>query len=233
MLALGGIFFAADLAAWHLGIEQTKLANATLFGNAASFLFPIYGFLAARMLPSRSQAAALALAAAGAVLLLGQSYELSPQNLVGDLLSLLAGIFYTVYLVAIDTARRRLDPWRVLAFTTVAGLAPMLLFAHLLGEAIWPRAWWSLAGLAVVSQLLGQGFLVYAMGHVRPVVVGVAFLLQPIMSAVIGWVVYAEAMGAADLVGASAIAAAIVLVRRGSAEGGSLEVALKDAKDEA
>lgn len=231
MLALGGVFFAADLAAWHLGIERTKLANATLFGNAASFLFPLYGFVAARMLPSRSQGGALLLAGAGALLLLGRSYELSPENLAGDLLSLLAGIFYTVYLVAIDAARRRLDPWRVLALTTVSGVLPMLVFAYLMGETIWPDHWWSLAGLAIVSQLLGQGFLVFAMGHVRPVVVGVAFLLQPIMSAVIGWAVYAEAMGLADLAGAAAIAAAIVLVRRHGGDARSLERAAEPAKD--
>src|SRR4051794_16226850 len=33
LVAVGGIFFAADLAAWHEGILRTKLANATLFGN--------------------------------------------------------------------------------------------------------------------------------------------------------------------------------------------------------
>ena len=71
LLVIGGFFFAADLAAWHYGIRLTKLANATLFGNTASLLFPIYGFIAARMLPRKLQATALALAAVGAALLLG------------------------------------------------------------------------------------------------------------------------------------------------------------------
>jgi drug/metabolite transporter (DMT)-like permease len=34
MVAVGGLFFASDLAAWHVGIGLTKLANASLFGNA-------------------------------------------------------------------------------------------------------------------------------------------------------------------------------------------------------
>ena len=49
--ALGGLFFAADLAAWHEGILRTRLANASLFGNFASFLFAIYGFILLRRLP--------------------------------------------------------------------------------------------------------------------------------------------------------------------------------------
>ena len=39
-VALGGLFFAADLAAWHESILRTRLANATLFGNMGSFLLP-------------------------------------------------------------------------------------------------------------------------------------------------------------------------------------------------
>ena len=47
-LVLGGIFFAADLATWHSGIVRTKLANATLFGNIATFTFSAYGLIVAR-----------------------------------------------------------------------------------------------------------------------------------------------------------------------------------------
>src|SRR6185503_3189824 len=80
VVALGGLFFAADLAAWHAGILRTKLANATLFGNFASFLFTVYGFLLLRAAPRPVQLFALLLAAIGAVLLLGNSYELSSAN---------------------------------------------------------------------------------------------------------------------------------------------------------
>ena len=80
-VVLCGFFFAADLAAWHAGILRTKLANATLFGNFASFLFAIYGFLLLRALPGPSRGSALALAAVGTALLLGRSFELSPNSI--------------------------------------------------------------------------------------------------------------------------------------------------------
>jgi hypothetical protein len=50
-MLLSGLFFAVDLAAWHIGILKTKMANATLFANAASLFFPIWGFLVARAWP--------------------------------------------------------------------------------------------------------------------------------------------------------------------------------------
>lgn len=213
-IAVGGLFFAADLGAWHLGILKTKLANATLLGNTASLLFPLYGFAIARALPSRAQALALLLALAGGILLLGRSYELSPRNLVGDLLCLLAGVLYTFYLVAIDRARVAMQPWPVLALSTIAGILPLFLFALLLGEAIWPERWTPLIGLSLCSQLIGQGLLVYAMGHVRPLVTGLAFLTQPVIAAAIGFALYGEALAVADWIGAALIAAAMVLVRK-------------------
>ena len=48
LIGLAGFFFAADLAAWHVGIHMTKLANATLFGNMSSFAFALWGLWLAR-----------------------------------------------------------------------------------------------------------------------------------------------------------------------------------------
>jgi drug/metabolite transporter (DMT)-like permease len=213
MLVVGGLFFAADLAAWHVGIKLTKLANATLFGNTASLLFPIYGFIAARMLPQKLQLVALGLAAAGAFLLLGSSYELSPRYLRGDLFAILAGVFYTFYLVAVDRARRTLKPLPVLSFSTIAGAGPLLLFALALGEKVMPGDWTPLVLLSLGSQVIGQGLLVYAVGHISPLVVGLGLLTQPVMSAAIGWFVYDERLTAADFVGAVLICGALVLIR--------------------
>jgi drug/metabolite transporter (DMT)-like permease len=164
-LAAGGLFFAADLAAWHEGILRTKLANATLFGNFASFLFAVYGFVLLRRLPRPVQLVALLLAAAGAALLLGNSYELSSAHFAGDLLALLAGLFYTFYLIAVDRARQRVAPFPVLAIATAAGALPLLAFALLLGEPVMPDDWRPVLLLSLSSQLIGQGLLVYAMGH--------------------------------------------------------------------
>jgi drug/metabolite transporter (DMT)-like permease len=213
MIVLGGLFFAADLAAWHYGIVRTKLANATLFGNSASFLYPVYGFIVARALPRRGQAAALLLAAVGAALLLGSSYEVAPRNLEGDLWSLLAGLLYAFYLVSIDRARKSLAPLPVLALSTIAGAGPLLLFAFLLGEQIVPGNWTPLLLLSLGSQVLGQGLLVFSMGHLSPLVVGIGLLTQPAVTALIGWLVYGERLSAVDATGALLICLALVLIR--------------------
>jgi drug/metabolite transporter (DMT)-like permease len=212
-IALSGAFFALDLAAWHIGILQTKLANATLFANAASLFFPLWGFLIARSWPGRREGMAFALAAAGAVLLLGRSAELSRATLIGDLLCLAAGMFYTGYLIVVMKARVELQSWTLLAWSTLATAPPLLLIALGLGEQIMPTDWTPVIALAVVSQLIGQGLMVYALGKVSPLLFGLALLTQPIVSASLGWGLYGETLGLADWIGAALIAAALVMVR--------------------
>ncbi|MGZ8998853.1 MAG: DMT family transporter [Allosphingosinicella sp.] len=213
LIVLGGLFFAADLAAWHVGIRLTKLANASLFGNSSSFIFAIYGFIVLRALPKRLQLAALGLAVAGTALLLGSSYELSPDHFTGDLFALLAGLFYTFYLIAVDRARKTMAPMPVLAIATTAGALPLLLLAMALGEPIMPSDWTPLILLSFGSQLVGQGLLVYSMGHLTPVVVGIGLLTQPAASALIGWLAYGEKLGPVDAAGALLICVALVLIR--------------------
>jgi drug/metabolite transporter (DMT)-like permease len=212
-IALGGLFFAIDLVLWHEAILRTRLANATLFGNMSSFLFVLYGFVALRAVPRPMQGLALALAGIGAALLLGGSYELSPAHFGGDLLALGAAFFYALYLIAADRARRTMAAWPVLAIATAAGTLPLLLVALAMAETVMPGDWTPLILLSLGSQVIGQGLLVYAMGHLSPAVIGVGLLTQPVASAAIGWFAYRESLSAADAAGALLICAALVLIR--------------------
>ena len=214
IIAISGLLFAADLASWHLGIVRTKAANATLFGNSASLIFPIYGFIVARAWPTRMQGSALALAAIGAGLLMGRSAELSPEHLVGDLLSLLAGIFYAAYFIALARARETLAPLPLLAASTLASAPPLLLMAWALGEPLLPTDWTPLILLALGSQIAGQGLMVFALGRMSPIVIGLALMTQPVVAALTGWLAFDETLGALDVVGAVLVALALVLVRQ-------------------
>jgi len=210
---VAGFFFAADLAAWHVGIHLTKLGNATLFGNTSSLIFAVWGLWMARRRPSTMQAGALALAATGAALLMGSSAELSFGHVKGDLLALFAGLLYTGYLIAVQRARQSLAPLPMLFIASAFGAAMLLPFSLGLGERIIPANWTFVIVLALSSQVLGQGLLVYALGALPPLVVGLTLLTQPAISALVGWLAYGETLSPMDWFGALAIAGALVLVR--------------------
>lgn len=213
LLVLSGIAFALDLASWNFGIERTKLANSTLFGNMGSVMLVVYGFVIGRVWPHRAELGAVAFAILGAGLLMGSSYELDVRNLVGDLFCLLAGMLYVVYLLSIRHIRGEMGSWSVLVWSTIFGIGPMLCIAVLLGEPVWPTDWTPVLLLALVCQLFGQGAMVYAVSHFSPVVLGIALLSQPAIAALIGWRVFGETLSLFDTVGMVLIGVALVLVR--------------------
>lgn len=214
VITLSGLMFAADLAAWHLGIVRTKAANATLFGNSASLIFPIYGFVVARMWPSRRQGTALAMALAGTILLLGRSAELSSDHLIGDLLCLLAGVFYATYFIVIARVRETMAPLPLLTASTLASAVPLLAVAWAMGERIMPSDWTPLILLSLGSQILGQGLMTYALGRMSPLIIGLTLMTQPAIAALAGWIAFNETLGPADIVGAVLVGLALILVRQ-------------------
>jgi drug/metabolite transporter (DMT)-like permease len=212
-LAFAAFFFAADLASWHAGILLTKLGNATLFGNVSSFFFAAWGLWLARKWPSAMQALSLSLAAAGCSLLMWGSAELSAAHLRGDLLAAFAGLLYTGYLILVERTRGQLQPLPLLFLASLFGALFLLPAALAANEQVIPADWTGLFALALCSQVIGQGMLVYALGHVPPLVVGVAMLTQPALSALLGWIYYGEAFTARDWIGAAMIVGALILVR--------------------
>jgi drug/metabolite transporter (DMT)-like permease len=213
---LGGVLFALDLASWHVGIGMTRLANATLFGNSGSLILMIWGFIAWRRLPRGSEWAALAAALGGAGVLLGRSLDISHTGFVGDLYCLAAGLLYAGYLVILKDARKELGGWALLTWSCAAGAPVLLVLALVLGEPVLPgsaEGWVPVVGLAISSQLIGQGLLVYALRHFSALTVGIALLTQPAVAALAGWLAFGELLGPLDFLGMALLAGALVLAR--------------------
>ena len=211
----GGVLFGLDIASWHIGIGYTRLANATVFGNAGSLILMVWGFIAWRRLPKGREWPALLAALAGAAILMGRSFEISPLTLYGDLFCLLAGILYAGYLLILKDARKALGSWALLTWSVCGSIPVLLAIALALGEPIWPTDWTPVVGLFVSSQLIGQGCLVYALKHFSPLVIGIALLTQPAVAALAGWISFGEVLTAVDLLGVALVGSALVLAKVG------------------
>ncbi|MFQ3595121.1 MAG: DMT family transporter [Sphingomonadaceae bacterium] len=209
-----GAFFAADLAVWHLGIVRTTTANATLFANTTAFMLAGWGLLVLRERADWGRLGPLLVAAVGAALLLGQSARVSPENLLGDGLSLAAAAFYTGYLLVIMRMRGRFPTATVIALATLSAAALLLPAALVAGGPFWPRDWTPVVALALSSQLAGQGLMVFASGRLPASVLGIGLLIQPIVSALAGMVAFGERLSLLELTGAGMILVALLLVRR-------------------
>ena len=208
-----GLFFALDIGAWHIGIGMTRMANASLFGNAGSLVVMIWGLISLHRRPRLREWLALVAALGGGAILLGRSLEIDRTTLIGDLYCVAAGLLYSGYIIILQKYRATLGGWSLLTWSSLAGLPVLLGIALLRGEPVWPTNWWPVIALALLSQLLGQGLLVYALKHFAPLVIGLALLTQPAIAVAVGWLVFHESMGPLDFAGMAAVAAGLALAR--------------------
>ncbi|MBX7458142.1 DMT family transporter [Qipengyuania sp. 1NDH17] len=215
LVLAAGVFFALDLASWHVGIERTRLGNAVLFGNSGSVILMFWGLVALRRAPSWREGGGVAAALLGAAILLGRSLEISTTTFVGDLFCLFAGLCYAFYLLPAQRARGELGQWSVLLLVSIAASPLLLGIAVLAGEPVWPgdAGWTPVLLLALSSQVIGQGLLVYSLKNFPPLIIGMALLTQPAVGATVGWLVFGELLVPLDILGMVLVAAALLLAK--------------------
>lgn len=225
-LGLAGLFFAGDLAVWHISIHYTSVANATLLANLAPIYVTLFGFLVFKDRVTRLFLLGLVLALGGATIMMGASLSLSDQGFLGDALSVLTAAFYASYILAIGRLRMRLGTVVVMFGSTVGTAVCLVPAALLSGEALLPetaQGWLVLAGLALSAQVFGQGLIAYALAHLPASFSSVTLLFQPVVAALAAWVLFGEALGPLQGLGAVVVGLGIVLARLGSLKRGAVE----------
>jgi drug/metabolite transporter (DMT)-like permease len=218
-LCLPGLCFAGDLAVWHWSIHWTSIANATLLANFQPVFVTLGGWWLFKRRFRRLFLVGMAVALVGALLLVGESHNQSEQQFFGDLLGLLTAVFYASYFLSVSWLRERFTTPTILAYAvTVAALilAPIAIAS---GEPLGgysTRGWLDVIALAIVSQVLGQGLIIYALAHLPAHFSAVTLLLQPLVAAALAWWLFSEAPVARQAAGGGLMLAGIVLARRGS-----------------
>ena len=219
-LIAAGLFFACDLGVWHWSIIYTSVANSTLLANLAPIFVTLAGWLFLGQKVTRTFLVAMAVAIAGMFVLVGPNFAAGGTRLLGDALGALTAVFYAGYMLTIKFARdAQASTARLMAWSTTItaiALAPVALLSPQPFLPASAAGWWVLAALALVTQILGQGLIAYAFAHLPASLSSVSLLIQPVMAALFAWLLFGEAIGAAQFAGGAIVLAGIWLARRGS-----------------
>jgi len=212
-----GVFFALDMAFWHYGLVFTSVANATVLTNLTPVVVTVAAWLLFRERPKALFLAALALAIAGAVTMAMAkgSGGRGTNPPLGDLLSTVTALWYGGYFLCVRQARERSTASSVMFWSGVTG-APLLLIAALvLREGVWPASasgWMACVALGVMH-VAGQGSIAWALGRLPMALAAVTVLVQPVVAAALGWLVFTERVTPVQAVGAVILLAGVVLAQ--------------------
>jgi drug/metabolite transporter (DMT)-like permease len=168
-LLAAGIFFALDLGVWHFSILYTSVANSTLLANLAPIFVTLAGWLIWKQKVTRPLPRWMTLAIVGMFVLVGPNFAVGGTRLLGDALGALTGAFYAGYMLAIKQARdANASTARLMAWSTTITAIALLPVALIAPHPFLPSSangWLVLVGLALVTQILGQGLIAYAFAH--------------------------------------------------------------------
>src|SRR6187549_2393650 len=219
-LVLAGLFFAADLGVWHFSIIWTSVANSTLLANLAPIFVTLAGWLLWKQRFTRTFLVGMVVAITGMFVLVGPNFALGGTRLLGDALGALTAVFYAGYMLAIKDARdAQASTARLMAWSTTISAIALLPLALIAPQPFLPAAasgWLVLLGLAIVSQILGQGLIAYAFAHLPASLSSVSLLIQPVVAAFVAWLLFAEAVGPAQWIGGAIVLAGIWIAKRAS-----------------
>ena len=216
MLILPGVVLSLDLAAWHLSITMTSVANATLLANLAPVFVTVIAFLFFKAQISRVFMLGLVTALAGVVILKGGPAALGNGDLQGDGLAMIAAFFYACYILALGRLRSRFDTMRIMLWSTASAAVCILPVAFFFEGDMVPvtvYGWSMVFGLAFISHAGGQVAITYALAYLPPAFSSLTLLLQPVVAAILAWALLSEAIGTMQAVGGAVVLAGIMVAR--------------------
>ena len=117
---------------------------------------------------------------------------------------------------SVSQARAELNNSQVMFYSAVFAaltLFPVMLLAE---DQYWPvtlSGWGVVLGLAYMSQLLGQGLIGWAMGHLPAAFSAVSLLINPVAAALFAWATLGERLSFIQILGGIAVLAGIMLAR--------------------
>ncbi len=217
IIALGGLFFALDLALYNTSILKTTAANATLLGNNTPIVVGLLSWLVFRKRPQAAFWLGLMMAIAGTLVILWADLGRHVQFGVGDLMALGAAACFAVYLLATERVRTTTGTLAFLRLAMISSTAALFLINLVLGISLrvpHGRTLWAVLGLGLISQLGGYLALTYALGHLPATITSVSLLTQGPLTAVMAAVLLGESLTLPQIVGGALVLGGVGLAHR-------------------
>lgn len=214
---LAGLFFALDLGFWNTSLLFTSAANSTLLGNTSTLWVSLGALFLFRVALGRRFWVGMALALAGAAIIVGRDVYEHPHLGWGDMLAVCSSLFYAAYILNTGRVRRSMDTLSFMWLSSAS--ASVLLLAYCLVRGLQMSgfstdAYLSLLALGIISHVIGWMAINYALGHLPAPVTAVSLLSQPLVTAVASVYLLSEPLSIYQIAGGALVLLGIYTVNR-------------------
>lgn len=212
-----GVFFACDIALWNTSIMLSKASISTLLANLAPVWVGLGALLFMKEKPNKIFWIGTAISIAGVAIIIGMKDISGASLTLGNILAIIASLFYGAYLITVKKGRNTLDTFSfttisMIASTVVLGIICLFSGTQLTGFS--SNTWIYLIILGLVPQLWGWLAINQALGHIRPTVASVSLLSQSVFTALFSLPVLGEVLTIREISGAAIVLFGIYLVNK-------------------
>jgi drug/metabolite transporter (DMT)-like permease len=217
--AASGVALGAHFGTWILSLEYTSVAASVVLVSTtpvfvAAAAYPLFG--------ERTSAisfAGILLAIAGTAFIAAGEHSPGGAASFGNALALVGAVTMGVYVLigrSLRTGGLGALSYSIVGYSAAA--LALLLVAIPSGVQLWgysATTWFWLFVITLGPQLLGHTVLNWALEFVRASLVSGAILAEPVIAALLAWVVLSERPGLATVLGGLVVLAGLYLLVRG------------------
>ena len=212
-----GILFGCDIAAWNSSIVLSKASISTLLANLAPVWVGLIALVFMKEKPKKIFWLGTTISMVGVAIIIGISELMETKLNMGNLLAIIASMFYGAYLITVRKGRNTLDTF---SFTTISMISSTIVLGLLClftSTPLWgfsTQTWLTLAALGLIPQLLGWLAINQALGHIHPASASVSLLSQSVFTAIFSIPILNETLTFQEIAGATIVLFGIYLVNR-------------------
>ncbi len=185
----------ACLVTCALSLTQTSVANSNLLHNLPSVFAVLGGWLFLGQKFDKTFIMGMVIAVGGAISIGIQDLQVSPDHLIGDAWALFSAIVYAGYFLTIEKLRSQFSSLTISLWYCILSSLILLPFVLVFEDQLFPSSilgWINILSLSLLCQVIASIIFIYQLKQFSSGFVSLFMLLQPIITAVLAWIVFQE-----------------------------------------
>lgn len=217
-LVLSGVLLGAHFGFWISSLDYTSVAASVVLVCTAPVFVAILAYLTLGERTSLVSFAGILVAVAGAVLIAGDR-SVGSAALYGNALALIGAVTIAVHLLIGRRARTGglgVLPYSIVVYSAAA--LTLLPVAIISGDRLWGysgETWFWLFAITLGPQLMGHTVFNWALRYVEASVISGTVLVEPVVSALLAWLILSERPGLATALGGAIVIIGLYLLLSG------------------
>lgn len=142
----------------------------------------------------------------------------SISNYFGDFLAALTSVFYAIFLLLVANLRKNINAFSIIFISGIGTLLTLFFSMIFIDGFSFPKnltEFYPLIGLAIFSQIGGQGLLSYTIGKIDVNLSSILILSQPIIATIYSYIFFKEKITIQEFIGIIVVLIGIYIAKIG------------------